>query len=224
MPDVPTPCSSLQEEVEGLQQDLEDLQQLLLDATTGEKPALVLRMHHLTAQLNAAQTAYSDCLANNPSPPALASNLSGAIEHIDVQITMPGWHGDRTYDPSPQVACMFSPYRDAFTVTTFSTPALVEDGFCKDVATVTMVGNAVGVLHGRDVTLPIQFHITHSNIFYAASDISLTLTTTDPGGREIDTNGLVAFVGSGTLKGGVLDGSPVTMSLSGVFTPAPFML
>jgi hypothetical protein len=222
MPDIPAVCRPLLSTFEGLEEELRDLQEELHHAAPQEKPGIVLQIKRLNQQVWAARDAYVSCLANNPLPPALASCLTNAQQHVDLGVRIQGVPiVERSYDSMPQFCVMFSPLRDIVTVTQYSVPPIIETGICYDVATVSMMGNATGSFYNHQITLPVTFQVTHTNIFYVVSNIALTLTTSGPGGQPVDGTGHVVLVGSGTLDGGALSGSPVSVTLQGSFDPIP---
>jgi hypothetical protein len=220
--DIPPACMLSLRRLVALQDELRRLQQELRYASPGQKPEIVERIRELAERLADAQQAYSDCLANNPLPPILASNLSNPTQHVDLDVRVHGLHvGQRSYDSAPTFAVEFSPLRETITVTEYSVAPFLERRACVDDATVSLVGTPQGRVEGPHITIPMTFHIRHSNFLYGSSDVTITLTTSGPAGQAMDSAGHLVLVGSGNLDGGALDGSPISMRLEGSFDPAP---
>ena len=222
MSDIPPACRLSLNRLITIQDEVRRLQKELQHAAPGQKPDIIERIRELAERVAEAQQAYSDCLANNPLPPILASKLTNPAQHVDLDVRILGLHvGQRSYDSAPTFEVEFSPLRETVTVTRYSVAPFVEHAGCDDEATVSLVDAPTGSVDGPQITIPMTFHVKHSNILYGSSDINITLTTSGQGGQAMDSAGHLVLVGSGKVVGGALDGSPISMRLEGSFNPVP---
>lgn len=87
-------------------------------------------------------------------------------------------------------------------------------------ATLTLIGGGTGSLNpanGR-IEIPVRLRLGNTNAFGGTSTIELTLSTENADGMR-KASGRVTLTGSGTFRGGFLDGQTGRFSVTGEFSP-----
>lgn len=87
-------------------------------------------------------------------------------------------------------------------------------------ATLTLIGGGTGSLNrsnGR-IEIPVRLRLGNTNAFGGVSTIELTLSTENAGASRY-ASGRVTLTGSGTFRGGFLDGQTGGFSVTGEFSP-----
>jgi len=86
--------------------------------------------------------------------------------------------------------------------------------------TVTMPTGGVGHLEYGRMDVPVGLRFGNTILAAGTSFADMTLSTSSPGGSAL-RDGNITLVGSGRFRGGFLNGSNCTITVSGTISPAP---
>ncbi len=215
---MPDPCLAQEMAVAGAEQTLANLQEQLHHAAGGEKISLIEQIVDANKDLHDARAALTNCLSAHPPPPELVTTLA-----FDITLEIPsGPQAGTGTIPGQSWVFTFSPYRDALSVPheRIITPPIPVPPLGNDELTLDFppAGGSFDPETGS-MALTVQVNISHS-LPLAGSTLQTVLTTNPPGSR-MTTDGQITLSGGGTLQGGVLNGTPLTASLSGKFSEVP---
>lgn len=236
-PPIPPQCQALATELDQLKQERADLQAQLQTAATPQKAALASQIKHLNFLINAKKPALDACMLQygGPPPPApIASTLTGTL----TLTTDRGFVGEPFTDAVTWGLLFDGPRTHVF-VTSFlpwmlNTTALANtvsgpffSGFFgPNITTIRQTGGGSGVYSkpGGLWNLPLTLRFDHSRdvpIYEEDSDLTVALSTANPGGSPVNTAGLVTLAGMGVFIGGWLGGVMCTIKIAGKLSPVP---
>ncbi len=91
----------------------------------------------------------------------------------------------------------------------------------ENTATLTLIGGGTGPFNSSNgrIEIPVRLRLGNTNSFGGVSTIELTLSTENSGAARY-RSGQVTLTGSGTFRGGFLDGQTGSFSVTGTFSPA----
>jgi hypothetical protein len=232
---IPAECNVILGEIQSLQTEIHRLQAELRSRPPQEKAQIVVEIRELNAQKAEREAAYAAC-ANNPRPLAMRFTGTMFATFSDPRL------GSQAA-PGVDFTAHFTPQRDALTVYSMSdilsSPFTMVDvfgGVYTIVTTVQLQSPVVGrVRPGCNLTLPDTLRRFVSAVdapsptpnFSEIDNLTVTLTTSGPGGSAIDADGRATLVGTGTFVGdgiagvketSILDGQTCTVSWTGAFT------
>jgi hypothetical protein len=218
---VPGQCVSIQNEINNLKAERTGLQNELKSAAPGEKPNLAGQILQLNKQITPKEKQLDACAKTNGGMPDVNasfkgnatmttnnSNLPGPfVQGVSISAYYPHWLHDRLDITSfPKI-----------TVGPFSTPV------GSNTTTVTQISNGGGPLvkSTGEVQITVTLHFDHSLIVAGDSDMTITLSTENPGGSRLAANGAVTLVGTSKFDGGYLGGNTCKLIIKGTLTPNP---
>jgi hypothetical protein len=186
-----------------------------------ERQQALIDIRIADADLRNADIALNNCMIAHGGKPPLDTQLDGVST---LTIASSDVSGPITSNIS--LGLEFAEWaHSTFQITSFPpiTVGPVPTRFGGD--TVTVTDPALGGGHfdpstgAGDVTFTLHLH--NSLILAGDSDVTFTLTTSNPGGHPLDASNGIALAGSSTFSGGALGGSGCTLVVNGTLAARP---
>ncbi|HXQ71307.1 MAG TPA: hypothetical protein VN844_12505 [Pyrinomonadaceae bacterium] len=155
-------------------------------------------------------------LPSGPCAPALSATFNGTAT---MTTTNDNARGPFTSDL--RLSLSFEDCRATLRITEFPSisvtfPTPIGD----NTTTVTMPSGGTGTFASGRIDIPVSLRFANTIAAGGTSFADMTLTTALPGGSAL-RDGSVTLVGSGRFRGGFLNGSTCSLTVSGTITPAP---
>lgn len=155
-------------------------------------------------------------LPSGPCAPTLSTTFTG---NATMTTTNDNARGPFTSDL--RLSLSFEDCRATLRITEFpsisvSFPTPIGD----NTTTVTMPSGGTGSSAAGRIDIPVSLRFANTIAAGGTSVADMTLTTASPGGSPL-RDGSVTLVGSGRFRGGFLNGSTCSLTVSGTIAPAP---
>lgn len=155
-------------------------------------------------------------LPSGPCAPSLSTTFTGTAT---MTTTNDNARGPFTSDL--RLSLSFEDCRATLRITDFPSisvtfPTPIGD----NTTTVTMPSGGTGTFAAGRIDIPVALRFANTIAAGGTSFADMTLTTASPGGSPL-RDGSVTLVGSGRFRGGFLNGSTCSLTVSGTIAPAP---
>lgn len=226
---IPSACQAIADRIDALRIDEQQLNIRLRSQpppTAAEQSVITQRLRNIRQEITAATAELNDCIAqysSNPGPQPLDSTLTGTVTLTTTSNQAPG-----PYSSPLTVGMRFDEPRSAVSITRFTpinTPP-TKVPIIGDVSlTVTLEGGGQGTYSEGHMELPLTLLFAfnkHIPFQLADATLSITLTTSAPGGSPVDSSGHIALQGTGDFTGGPpFSRHQGTLTIDGVLQPVP---